>query len=398
MKLEKAFMIMAVLFAITLAGTGFAAAAEDTRTFTDDFGREVTLPATVDTILPSGPLALSVLISFDPDYLASCGNGLPATAGKYLPKLYAKNLPKTGSLLTSTNTVNYEEVMSLHKQGVDAYVDVGQAKAGVVEALNEFTNTTGMASIFVSQNTLQEIPESYKKLGEILGDTKRSNELYTYMKGWIDIITEGMKKVESSGKKLSAAQITSIDGNNVCLLGGYNDDHSYGYAGTDINTLTNNVVTAKSTKGHGDSYSMEEVLKNLSEANPDVIFVNGAENHTYYNAVMSNPVFSGLSAIKNGKVYEIPADCPYIWTAQPFSGWGICGMIWMANILYPDVFTYNVKDKIQEFYKVMIGYDLSDAEYANITEHSPSTATPAPVFGSIAALAAAGIFALHRKP
>lgn len=389
--------VLAVLILVAGCTTGFAIAIDDTRIFIDDFGREVVLPATVDKVLPSGPLAFSVLMSFNASYLASSGTDLPPHTDQYLPEIYAMHLPQTGGLLMSSKTVNYEEIMRMHELGVDAYVDVGQAQSGLADMLNEFTETSGLASLFVTQNSLLEIPESYRKIGEILGDTVRGGELYRYTKGWVDSIAEGMKKVESSGKKKSALHITSIDGNTISLLGGFTADGAYGYQGTVVNTLADNVVTAKSNKGAGDPYGMEEVLNILLASDPDVIFINGADNHAYYNAFMTNPAFSGLSAVKSGEVYEIPSNCPYSWMPRPFSGWGISGFIWAANILYPDVFNYDTKEKIQEFYKVMINYTMTDEEYAGLTSVSSQASSPMPIAGIIGGFVAAGIYLSRRK-
>ena len=393
MKLLNLFLAAAVL--LMAAGAGIAAA-EGPAVFTDDYGRAVALPAAVDKVLPSGPLALSVLMSFDADYLASCGAGMPPHSDRYLPELYALHLPLTGALLPTSNTVNYEEVMRLNELGVDVYVDVGQSKTGAREAIDDLTAKTGLPSVFISQDSLDLIPASYRKVGEVLGDTRRGNELYQYLQGWVDTINSGMQTVDSSGTRVSAVHIVSIDGNNFNVLGGYTDDGEFGYQGTVVNTLADNVFTALSNKGAGDTYSMEEFLRVLIQENPDVIFINGAPNHAYYFAFINNPAFAELSAVKSGKVYEIPADCPYTWTPRPFSGWGVSGLIWAANLLYPDVFSYDAKDKIQEFYKIMINYELSDAEYTDLTTPVASAATPAPFLGILAGCAAAGLFLLRR--
>lgn len=144
-------------------------------TFTDDLGRTVSLPSSVDKVIPSGDLSLSVLLSFDPEYLASCGNGLPSNAETYLPALSAKHLPVTGNILSSATNINYEEIMNLAEQGADLYIDAGQKKAGIGEVLDKLTSVTGMPSVFVSQNSLDSIPQSYKTLGTLLGEEKRDS-------------------------------------------------------------------------------------------------------------------------------------------------------------------------------------------------------------------------------
>lgn len=373
-----------ILFLLIGGLCSAAAAAEETRMFTDDLGRTVELPASVDKVIPSGHLALSVLIAYDPKYLASCGGGLPANADRYLPELATQGLPKTGAIFYSSGTVNYEEVMNLAELGADVFIDVGQKIDGAGEALDEFTRISGMPAVFISQNSLEEIPDSYQKIGEILGETERGCELYSYMKGWIDTFETGMQ----NASRPTAAFINVIDGNNFYLCGGYNKDKSLGYQTTALGTFADIIVAAQTNKGLGDIYGMEELLRIFSENEPQYVFIAGSPEHRYYWEFLENPSFAGLSAVKNGHVYEIPKDCPYIWTAQPFSGWGICGMIWIAHILYPETFNYNTKDMVQEFYQKILGYNLTDAEYDALVNVSVPASTPAPLPGVLAALGA----------
>jgi ABC-type Fe3+-hydroxamate transport system, periplasmic component len=155
--MKKVLAVICVLLAALLIFTTGAAAA-DTRTFTDDFGREVTLPLVVDKVIPSGYLALSVLVSFDPDYLASCAKGLPTNAEQYFPELAAKNLPMTGGLFTSVSDMNYEEVLNLVDMGVDAYIDVGQAKKGADADLDKFTEKPNSQQYSFLRTPLKNLP------------------------------------------------------------------------------------------------------------------------------------------------------------------------------------------------------------------------------------------------
>ncbi|MDO5828857.1 MAG: hypothetical protein Q4Q25_01770 [Methanocorpusculum sp.] len=69
----------------------------------------------------------------------------------------------------------------------------------------------------------------------------------------------------------------------------------------------------------------------------------------------------------------------------------------MANIMYPEIFNYDAKEKIQEFYKVMIGYSLSDEEYDELTGRKHTAKSPVPFAGIAAGLAAALLFTLRRR-
>jgi iron complex transport system substrate-binding protein len=74
-------------------------------------------------------------------------------------------------------------------------------------------------------------------------------------------------------------------------------------------------------------------------------------------------------------------------------------MIWLGNLMYPDVFDYTIDDRVKEFYSLFFRYDLTDAELDNLMVYAkPGTAptsaptpaqSPAPLFGVLAGLAAA---------
>ena len=54
--------------------------ADTTRVFTDSCGREVTVPADVQKVAVSGPLAQMVVFAIAPDRMVGVANAWPATA------------------------------------------------------------------------------------------------------------------------------------------------------------------------------------------------------------------------------------------------------------------------------------------------------------------------------
>ncbi len=113
-------------------------------------------------------------------------------------------------------------------------------------------------------------------------------------------------------------------------------------------------------------------------------------------------MWKSLSAVKNGNVYEAPYG-PYSWMGGPPSVQRLLSMIWLGNLFYPDVFDYNVDDRVKEFYSMFFRYNLSDTElydlmvYAKSDASSDSTQTPVPVVGILAGLCAASVFAFARR-
>ena len=392
MKMREIILVLALILvsAAVLCGS---VAAEETRTFVDDVGRDVTLPVTIDAVSPSGPLAQIVLYSFNPDLLVSISSKYSAAQQKYIePRVLA--LPVTGQFYGSKSTMNAEEIMELNKKlHIDVVLDLGEAKSTMKKDLDTIQATTGVPFAFVTQNKLSDIPQSYLTLGSLLGNETRGKQLSTYVSNLLTEFDTGMAKV--GDKKVSMIYVTGVDGNSVHLIGSGENS----YHGEVINYLADNLAgPAVTSSGLGDEYTMEDILS----MNPDYIIVAYTADHAYYNAIMNGDMWKSLSAVKNGKVYEAPYG-PYSWMGGPPSVQRLLSMIWLGNMFYPDVFNYNVDDRVKEFYSMFFRYNLSDKElnelmiYAKSNSSAGSTQTPVPAVGILAGLCAASVFAFARR-
>ena len=86
-----------------------------------------------------------------------------------------------------------------------------------------------------------------------------------------------------------------------------------------------------------------------------------ADGHAYHNAIVTDPMWRSLSAVKNGNVYEAP-NGPYNWMGGPPSIQRLLSMIWLGNLMYPDIFDYDIDERVGEFYSLFFRYDLTGAE------------------------------------
>jgi iron complex transport system substrate-binding protein len=380
-------MILALLSVSTVAFCG-GAVVEENRTFVDDVGREITLPVTIDAVSPSGPLAQIVLYSLDQDLFVSVSSEFTDAQATYIdPRLLT--LPVTGQFYGSkASTMNPESIMELNRQlNIDVVLDIGEAKKTMKADLDDIQAKTNVPFAFITQNKLEDIPGSYVKLGELLSRPERGQELSDYVSALLAEFDSGMKKVGDNKKSL--IYVTAIDGNSVSMVG------SGSYHAEVIDYLANNLAKpAASSSGTGDGYTMEDIL----QMDPDYIIVGYTDGHAYYNEIMTKPMWQSLSAVKEGNVYEAPYG-PYNWMGGPPSVQRLLSMIWLGNLMYPDVFDYTIDDRVKEFYSLFFRYDLTDAELDNLMVYAkPGTAptsaptpaqSPAPLFGVLAGLAAA---------
>lgn len=383
----KILMVLALLSVTTVAFCG-GAVVEENRTFVDDIGREITLPVTIDAVSPSGPLAQIVLYSLDQDLFVSVSSEFTDAQAKYIdPRLLT--LPVTGQFYGSkASTMNPEAIMELDKHlDIDVVLDIGEAKQNMKADLDDIQAKTGIPFAFITQNRLEDIPGSYVKLGELLSCPERGQELSDYTSALLAEFDSGMDKVGENKKSL--IYVTSVDGNSVYMVG------KGSYHAEVIDYLAENLAKpATSGSGAGDEYTMEDIL----QMDPDYIIVGYTEGHAYYDEIMTRPIWQSLSAVKEGNVYEAPYG-PYSWMGGPPSVQRLLSMIWLGNLLYPDVFDYSIDDRVKEFYSLFFRYDLTDAELDDLMVYAkPGTASassptpaqsPAPLFGVLAGLAAA---------
>ncbi|MDR3102260.1 MAG: ABC transporter substrate-binding protein [Methanocalculaceae archaeon] len=389
---NAAILIALVLFAVAAAFCGDVVA-EETRTFVDDAGREITLPVKIEAVSPSGPLAQIVLYSFDPDLFVSVSSEFTAVQRKYVnPRMLT--LPVTGQFYGSkASTMNPESILELNKRlNIDVILDVGEEKGTLKEDLDTIQRKTGVAFAFVTQNKLADIPDSYVMLGELLSRPERGQEFFDYISALLDEFDFGMTTI--GGNKKSLIYVTAIDGNSVLMVG------NGSYHAEVIDYVGNNVAKPSiSSSGTGDGYTMEDIL----QLNPDFIIVAYAADHAYYKKILSDPMWQSLSAVQSRNVYEAP-NGPYNWMGSPPSIQRLLSMIWIGNLLYPEIFDYNTDDRVKEFYSLFFHYNLTDEVLSDLMIYAKSHTLPtpapprisAPLFWLIAGLVVT-VFAAGRR-
>ena len=122
------------------------------------------------------------------------------------------------------------------------------------------------------------------------------------------------------------------------------------------------VVEDVSNKGGGNIISLEQ----LYNFDPDVIlFADGS----IYDTVADDSAWSQLTAISTGKYYEVPGS-PYSWLSGPPSMNMILGVWWLGNLIYPEVYDYDMAEMTQELYKTLWGYELSSEEVTALLGNS----------------------------
>ena len=319
----------------------------ETFLFTDSVGRTVELPTNIERVAISGPLAQIVVFALCPDKLVGIASKWDKTAEKYLSTEYY-NLPELGQLYGGKGELNLETLLA---SGAQVVIDVGEPKGTIKEDLDALSEQTGIPFVHVTAS-IGTMGDAYRKLGELLNMPEEAETLAVYC----DTVYARALKISDGAEKVKLLYITGDKGLNVIAKGSYHSEV--------IDLLSDNLaaVDNPSSKGTGNEVDMEQIML----WNPDVIlFAPGS----IYDTVGSDPLWSDITAIKNGTYYEVPFG-PYNWMGFPPSAQRFLGMLWMAKLLYPDAADYDLYTEVAEYFRLFYHCDLSEADYNELIANS----------------------------
>lgn len=342
--LELAGIAALGLGAASLAPCGVARAEGDTVPFTDSCGREVQIPAQITMVAPSGPLAQQVLLNFDPAKLC----GLATELTEKQASIYGIDMADYtvfGQIYGGKGNLNKEAVAAA---GTQIVIDLGEAKETIVEDMDNLQEALGIPCIHI-ETGIAIYGEAYRTLGQILGEPERGEELGAYCE---DAYAQTRAVVDtiSPDDYFTVAYLT--DETHAIAAGSFH--------GQAIEACSVNAVVVDDVVGNG--YGNEISIEQLAVWDPEVIITCDKE---LFDKVWDDPVWSTLSAVRNGEVYIVPTD-PYNWITNPPSVNQVMGWQWLPRLLYPTAFEDDIRDVINAYYVTMYGYELDDETFVEL--------------------------------
>jgi len=96
---------------------------------------------------------------------------------------------------------------------------------------------------------------------------------------------------------------------------------------------------------------------------PEVIFLNSFEPQLTVDHVYNDPILSQTRAARAKRVYKMPLG-GYRW--DPPNQESPLTWMWVANLLHPDIFRYDLRAEMTRAYKTLYGHDLKPEEIDEI--------------------------------
>jgi iron complex transport system substrate-binding protein len=294
--------------ATTSSATTAATSAVTTKTVTDDLDREVEVPAVAERVVALSPTVVELMYAVGAEPV-----GRPESA-EYPPE--AASVPSFGS----SYTPNFEEIVAMQP---DLIIADAIIHAGVIAQLESL----GAPVYAVQVDSFQSVVDGLRKVGDLTGNEDGAEKEAAALE----------KKLADVEAKLPAngpsVLVVVAAGENQFIAARGNS-----YLGSLIEELGGtNIVQSEPENfrfpGFAD-YSLEKIV----QADPDIIIgisVGGPPGTPKTTEILGfTPVWSGLTAVKEGRVYEVDPVI-YLESAGPR-----VSMILdeLPGILYPDVF------------------------------------------------------------
>lgn len=331
MNLKKLIGIAVLLCA---SATGWGA------TFVDDLGVQRKLPDQITKVAPSGKLAQIMLATFDHQKVM----GLAGKASEREIKLWPEfaQLPVFGQFYGKNVSLNME---ALIKAAPQVIVDLGEEKKTIKEDMQGVMDQTGLPTVFIRAD-MDSLDHAYQRLGELLSMPERGKQLADYIHRAYEEVAA--RKAAVANKKIKVYFALGEDGLSTNAKG------SFHAVALDMVGLENAVDLDPNTKGAGTKVNFENILK----WDPDVII---CESEDVRKILTTDPAWSALRAVADGKVYLVPSS-PYNWVFNPPSVNRILGLYWLGKKLTPEIYDFDVNSRIKEFYDLFYGQKLDDQQ------------------------------------
>jgi iron complex transport system substrate-binding protein len=318
---------------------------------TDMAGREIILPDKTEKIYSLDPVGTIMLYTLCPEKLLGWNYKLSEQEKHYILPEY-KNLPNLGG--ASKNPPNSEEILKLKP---DIIIYVTEVHETNVSRAEQFQNELNIP-VVVLDSRIEKIPDAYAMLGKIIEDEAKSESLSSYIKETIQQIQDKAKTIPED-KKVRVYYAEGSDGLETDPKG---SEH------VEVLDMVGGVNVAEVAEIEG-SGRMKVSLEQLLTWNPDLIIAWADDRGGYYSNIYEDENWASLDAVKNGEVYEIP-NFPFNWFDRPKSVNRILGLKWLGNLLYPEVFNYDIKKEVKDFYEKFYHYKLTEEELEQLLETS----------------------------
>ena len=346
------------IFVLSLFGMiGGMATAQDgkVKTLVDQNGDTVEIPAKIERVVTLAlPLPSAYALTGKPaSMVVGMHPGSKSAIESSIMKVMYPELLNARTDFIEGDNLNIEELMTMQPDIVfywGDYLNQSEAlkKAGIpAVAVKTQKNGDAIATFETWMNILGQVFDAQVEVGKVVAHARR-----------VQADIEAKAKAIPEDKRVKTLILHRNTDTEIVVHGG----NMYGQFWTEI---TGGVCVTKDLPGNA-SITMEEIYS----WDPDVIIISSfspAMPDDLYNNTFKGQNWQELQAVKNKRVYKEPVGV-YRW--YPPSGDVPLMLMWMANVQYPEVFSFDMPKEVREYYKTFYNFELTDEQLDGILNTS----------------------------
>lgn len=355
-------LVLALMMVLSLTACGQtpAGGSEEatTQEIVDMAGRTLTIPTNVEKVMGNNGMAQNFMYTLAPEKMSSLGSK-PSEGEQHFYLDSVKNLPILGDN-SGKKVMNPEEVIAA---APDFILHVTMISDEAVAKADELQQQLNIPIVIVNAD-LASLGESYRFVGKLIGCEEQAEKLATYADNVVKDITARAATIPED----SRVSYYYAEGDEGLMTDPSGSDHTRAFDAIGaVNCVT---MESYDTYFGRENVSMELIM----DLDPDVvIFCPGDSIFTPDATSICQDLMDGkevgswqtLKAVKEGKFYEAPYGLHNA-IDRPATVNLLYGCQWLGNLLYPDVYDYDMAKVTKDFYSLFYHYDLSDAEVDTI--------------------------------
>jgi len=346
-------LIIFIFVSCNRGGSSQTSRQSETRTIKDMTGNEVIVPAVVERVFVDWPSGITLVMTLGAiDKLVTVFSNfnvrLTGVAGQWIP------------LLPSTEDLEWIRIISPELNNIESNdgafsnIEIALSYNPDIVITNLIDNiqrykTLGMTVIYVNFNDYESFKDSMMIIATVLGE-KYLDVAMKYNKFFDDNIAMVTKRTNGLADN-ERPRVYYLDGRFP---------EAYRTVGTgEIQEIWISCAGGISaTSGQFIGRNIEITVEQFLAIDPDIIMIGGVRQADAFDVLITDPILSGLSAVKNGLVYRIPQGI-FAWCRTgPESA---IHTIWAAQRLHPQLFNdIDILEITRDFYKEFFGTILSD--------------------------------------
>jgi iron complex transport system substrate-binding protein len=313
---------------------------QETRTVTDSYGREVSIPKTVTRVAPFIPAFCQVT-----EMLTQGGGKVSAFPSAGISDYFKKVFPD----LLKSNPKGYDSNSVEEIIASRAQVAFGPVTT-LSDTQREQLKAAGVAVVAANGlATVEELSQSFLIIGAILGEVEaeRARKFVQYYQGNV------AKAVGLSDRVPPTQRL------KVLVLYGFGG----GYLTINKKDISHHYLTAAGGINLGADYLLGGGIRGAIDTEtivtwaPEVIFTSGAQDRS---EILEDQILAEIPAVKNGRVYACPRGI-FVWYAR--SAEGAMLPLWFGTKLYPEVFReIDMKEVVRTYFADFYRYKIPDDE------------------------------------